>query len=360
MKVTSDIYVPALKWRMAEYQALSRLSEAAKERVIPLLTIPSLEFDFEDQKPKKTVQAHIEPFAKRYKEKWKKRAAWVDIDGSLHLEKMVDGLDVITHVFSELRKFGAQAVPVISLAHSSGPTAKIAKIVEQDGRGVALRVRVENIMASDFGTRVSLLLGQLKVDQTFTDLILDLGTPNYEPYSAFSGALKMALSKIPNLGAYRSFVLLGTAFPESMKNVVVPGAALDRHDWLFYKMLIANLPESVRRPAYGDYTVVSPIFSANFDMRKIKPAGKLIYTSNERWVIRKGGAFRDNPGQMHKHCAYIVDSGAFRGAAYSDGDDFIARCAEKKIKPSSLPRWKQVGISHHIMHVLEDIATLGA
>lgn len=35
MIVTPDIYVPALNWRMGEYQALLRLSEAAKARLKP-------------------------------------------------------------------------------------------------------------------------------------------------------------------------------------------------------------------------------------------------------------------------------------------------------------------------------------
>jgi hypothetical protein len=95
------------------------------------------------------------------------------------------------------------------------------------------------------------------------------------------------------------------------------------------------------------------------DMRTIKPAGKLIYTAKGDWMVRKGGAFRSNPAQMHGHCDYVVKSGEFKGASFSAADDYIEKCAAKKESCSTLTRWKEIGINHHIMHVLEDVAKLG-
>jgi G:T-mismatch repair DNA endonuclease (very short patch repair protein) len=143
-----------------------------------------------------------------------------------------------------------------------------------------------------------------------------------------------------------------------MKDVVKPGGLVDRHDWKFYCALLKALPKGVRRPNYGDYTIVHPAFVVPMDMRKIKPAGKVVYTAKERWMIRKGAAFRDDRKQMHGHCDFIVKSGEFRGVEFSYGDDFIHKCALKKEGPSTLTRWKTVGINHHIMHVLEDLSKL--
>jgi hypothetical protein len=107
------------------------------------------------------------------------------------------------------------------------------------------------------------------------------------------------------------------------------------------------------------YTIVHPTFSANMDMRTIKPAGKLIYTAKGDWIVRKGGAFRPNPKQMHDHCEYILKSGEFKGSAFSFGDEYIEQNALKKNSCSTLGQWKAIGINHHIMHVLEDVAKLG-
>jgi Beta protein len=96
---------------------------------------------------------------------------------------------------------------------------------------------------------------------------------------------------------------------------------------------MAKLPAGMRRPNFGDYTVVHPDFTP-MDMRKIKSAGKVIYTTPRNWFVRKGGAFRDNPAQMHDHCADLVKRPIFKGAGYSSGDDYIAKCAVRKEGPS--------------------------
>ena len=75
MILSNKIYAPALCWRMAEYQALKRLSPAIKDQVVPILRIPEVEFDFELRIPKKTVHEHVFPFVRRFHQKWGQRPA---------------------------------------------------------------------------------------------------------------------------------------------------------------------------------------------------------------------------------------------------------------------------------------------
>jgi len=359
MIMAQDFYVPALRWRQGEYQALFRLSDAAKDRVVPFLTIPPVEFDFELWAPKKSVHEHVAPFALRYKKKWKSRPAWIDFDKSLLASRMNDGKDVFTHVFDSLREFNATAVPAIALDAEAALITSVAAIVSKDRRGIAVRVRLEDLMKQKPGDRIAEILSGLGVARNETDLIVDLGAPNYEPYDAFSGALTMALGKVSDLNSYRNLVVIGTAIPESMKDVSKPGDNLPRHDWLFYKRLIEKLPASMRRPIFGDYTIVHPNFTA-LDMRKVKSAGKLVYTTERDWSVRKGGAFRDNPEQMHDHCATIVGSTSFKGSGYCYGDEYIANCATRAVGPSNQTRWKDVCINHHITRVLDDLSKIPA
>jgi hypothetical protein len=48
---------------------------------------------------------------------------------------------------------------------------------------------------------------------------------------------------------------------------------------------------------------------------------------------------------------------SYRGEA---GDDYIDKCAKKAVGPSNQTRWKSVGINHHIMQVIGEVASLGA
>ena len=356
MILNKDMYVPALRWRQGEYQALTRLSAAAKDRIVPYVTIPEVEFDFELWQPKKTVQEHVHPFAARFKAKWGQRPAWVSVHPSISGEPMGDGRDIFTYVFEALRAFQARAIPAVPLDASTPMAASVAAIVATDCLGVAIAVRLEDLMKSDARTRIQDLVSSLGLSLTEVDLVIDLGAPNFEPYDAFAGALIAAVQRLGDLNAFRNFVMIGTAIPETFKDVAKGADQLPRHDWLFYQALISKMPSNMRQPNYGDYTIVHPEF-APVDMRKIKSAGKLVYTTASEWEVRKGGAFRDNPGQMHDHCASIVASGKFSGSGFSFGDDYIAKCAARTEKPSNQPWWKFVTINHHITHVLDDLAS---
>lgn len=352
MELTNNMYAPSLRWRQGEYQALFHLSESEKDKVVPLITVPDIEYDFEAQKPKHTVQEHVYPFAKRYKSKWGKRPAWIAVAKSLTEQSMDDGRDVSTYVFDEIRKNGGMAVPAVALNESTKALKAARQIQSADARGVGLVIRLEDVMKPNLGKRIDSLASQLGVTLSQLDLILDLGAPNFEPYELLAAGLEGALGSLESLKTFRNFVLVSSAIPTTYAK---GEEEVPRHDWLFYLALRSKFGKKTRSPNFGDYTVVHPEFKA-LDMRKIKSAGKLIYSTAKAWEVRKGGAFRDNPAQMHAHCSSIVNSGKFRGAAFSPGDDFIAKCAVKAVGPSNQSRWKGVAINHHISQVLDDLS----
>jgi hypothetical protein len=61
MASSKPFYVPCVRWRQAEYQALAAFSDPAKDSIRPLITIPDLEYDFDDGTPKKNAEAHVGP-----------------------------------------------------------------------------------------------------------------------------------------------------------------------------------------------------------------------------------------------------------------------------------------------------------
>lgn len=271
---------------------------------------------------------------------------------------MGDGRDIFSYVFDGLRAFDAKAIPAVPLGVSAPIAASVGAVAAADGLGAAIIVRLEDLMKPDARTRIDSLAASVGLGVDETDLIIDLGAPNFEPYDAFAGALIAALRRLGDLHAFRNLIVIGTAIPETFKDVAKGSDQLPRHDWLFYRALVSKMPAGLRQPNFGDYTIVHPEFTP-VDMRLIKSAGKLVYTTAAAWEVRKGGAFRDNPDQMHDHCASIVASGKFNGAGYSSGDDYISKCAGRKEGPSNQTRWKDVAINHHITHVLDDLSTLG-
>ena len=360
MPLASGDYVPALRWRRAEYQALLRLDGIVKDSIVPLITIPPIEFDFETRMPKKTVHEHVHPFVRRYQEKWGGRPSWLALDDSVASGRMDDGAHVFDYVLDGLRAHRALAIPVLHLGTDAETTAAVVRAAALDRHGVGLSLRLEDLMHDDVGTNIRSLLADVGGSPERMDLLVDLGAPNYEPYDGFAEALVPALARLGDTRTFRNLVLLGTAIPESFGPLAKGSHEFPRHDWLFYKFLLGRLPATMRKPTYGDHTTVHPSFTADIDFRTIKPPGKIVYATGNTWAVRKGGAFQGDPDQMHEHCSVIVGEPRFefRGGSFSNGDDYIEKCAVGAAKPSNLTRWKEVGISHHITAVVHDVASL--
>ena len=349
-------YTPSLRWRQGEYQALLFLPEQHKARICPLITIPPIEFDFDLQIPKKTLHEHIHPFAKRVHKKWDHRPCWVDIHPTLREARMDDGRVTYDYVFTELREYAPNAVPVVSNDMSSATKAIIRNIVSTDQKGVAVRLVLLDLMTPNTLATTEALIAEIGVSASEVDLLIDVEAPNYDPMNVFAQALMTQVKALGDLHRFRNYCVIGTGFPESMAGVPKGASKIPKQHWLLYKQAVGALTESDRVPCFGDYTITHPDFVA-MDMRMVKPAGKIIYAINDAWHIQKGGSFRDDQAQMHTHSQNICASSVYMGASYSFGDHFIEQCAAHAAGPSNLSRWKCVGINHHMTVVLDDLSS---
>src|ERR1700730_14234722 len=105
---------------------------------------------------------------------------------------------------------GSPAIPVASLDASNDINAAVAAILKDDGRGIGIRARLEHLMKPRFGALLAALMKTIGAREEETDLIVDLGAPNYEPYEDFADGLVAAIDIIGNFSGYRSFVLIGS------------------------------------------------------------------------------------------------------------------------------------------------------
>ena len=354
MKLNKDSYVPAIRWRQGEYQGIFRLMETYKNRIMPWITIPDIEFDFEEWEPKCTIDEHISPFAQRYKAKWGSRPAWISLCDAICDTPLADGSNVLITIFDSVRANLGNAIPAIKVNSSLATVDAAKEICEIDKKGCGLILSLEDLMSSAITASLMEVVSRLNVSTEEVDLIVDLGAPAYEPYSDFSDILFYYINNV-SPEKFRNLIVVGTSIPESFKDIAKGRDEIVRHDWNFYKELRPLFFTTGVTLIYGDHTIVHPKFSPQ-DMRKLKPAGKLVYTSGSSWIVYKGGSFRDNPGQMHNHCQNLVSTSDFRGPDFSHGDKFILQCAQHEVGPSSQSNWKGISINHHISQVLDDLS----
>lgn len=351
-------YVPVLKWRQGEYQALLRLKPDQKDAICPLLEITPPDFDFELNEPKHTIDAHLSEFAKRLEAKWGGRPAFLDVGLVDPGDRMIGGVHPLLWLMDETRLRSGSLIPVTGLEREDSHQNAVRISNQVDQRGVALRCGLEDASDGDFTSNVESLLEKIEVSLNDLDILIDLRSPNFEPIDGLVELLSSIL-----LGSYifdiaRSITILATSFPASMAEVTPPIAFIRRREWELYKLLLASRPHGMRRLGFGDYAIASPeLFQG--DMRLIKPSATVRYATDDGWVIAKGPNVRDNGfGQYKDRCQSIFESGRYLGPQFSVGSDYVDKCRLGKVSTGSLTTWRWVGTNHHIAKVLHDLSIL--
>jgi hypothetical protein len=351
-------YVPCLRWKKGEYQALRFLQDHTKNDITPLIEIAEIGFDFETEEEVRTVDEHLEPFAKRLLEKWGYRWAFVDLKNIDPSERMKDGHHPVQYVFDDLRTKNAFVVPVTGISRDKAYQDAVRTVIALDKSGVCMRLPLSDLASDTFSLRLETLLQRLRVELSECHLVIDLEAPSFEPLDGFVNMVRALLKKIPDVKDWRTFTICGTSFPKSMGELSIGVHQLKRSEWLFYKAFLQSLGRDELKPAFGDYAIAHPEI-ANVDMRLVKPSATLRYTTDDAYYIRKGPNVRDNGKQQYiKFCAELLKSGFFLGTKFSDADEYIQRCARRRVPPGSLTRWRRVGTNHHLEKVVFDIANL--
>lgn len=357
MAISPYSYVPVLKWRQGEYQALLRLREEQKADIIPLLEITPPDYDFELGVPKHTIDAHLAEFSKRLEVKWGSRLALLDTGLLDPAERMANGVHPLLWLLDEVRPRGGRLVPVTGFERDSAYQDAVRIAHQVEGRGAALRCSLEDAADSELEDRIEILLHQTDMELDTLDILVDLRSPNFNPIDALAELIVVILTGSPVFQAARSVTIIATAFPASMAEVAAPIAYIARSEWDLYTRIVSLLPSGQRRPAFGDYAIAAPgLFQG--DMRLIKPSATVRYAIEGGWLIAKGPNVRDNGfGQYRERCRSVVESASYLGRAFSTGSDYIDKCRAGTSSTGNLTTWRWVGTNHHMAKVVHDLAT---
>jgi len=358
-------YVPCLRWKMGEYQAVLRLHYTTKKMLTPLIQIPEIGYDFKEKRLKKTMDEHLKDFvSKKIYKKWGSSFCFVDLKLVGLSARLENGTHPVKYVFDDLRKVRISATPVTGLDRDRAFQQEIREILAKDHRGVCLRISIEEAAKSESVGKINSLLSKLHIKPNYCDLVLDLSAPdNFEPLDGFAKAIQAIVSRTPYLEKWRTFSILGTSFPDSMGGMKLGVNTIRRCEWELYKVMVANFRRAnLRLPTFGDYAISHPTISEH-DMRLMKPSAKIRYTTNNSYFVSKGHNIRDDRygknKQYHNLCKKVIESQHYRGSEFSWGDEYIQQCANGG-KPGSLTTWVTVDTNHHIEKVTQDIANFYA
>jgi hypothetical protein len=353
-------YVPILKGRQGEYGALETLNSDIKDSLTPLIEIPPIPWDWAEDQPDKSIDAHLAKVAVNFEKSiGTERPFFVDLLWIPETERMEDDSLPLDYVFRTARALDLLPVPVINLLRSDEFLGAVKEITEEDQRGVCLRIQREDFAEfDDLEGSILETLGKVSVPPKNTDLILDLRSI-LAPRQIDTDSLIELIQLIPRIREWRSFTVSATSFPENLSGLPPSDSSLlDRAEWLLYSALRRRRRDLERQPTFGDYAISHPE-AAEVDPRIMRPSASIRYTTNESWLVLKGKNLRANGfGQFYQVCRDLIARPEYASSRFSWGDRYIYECAAERTGPGNLTTWRKVGTSHHLVFAVRQLASL--
>ena len=345
-------YVPVLKLKGGEKDALALLSPSVRTRIRPLLEV--IERDEEE----KTPAEHIDTTFKKFKTAVQHlRSYFLDCR-----EVAADGPEIAEDVFRRADEMGIRFVPVTGITRSVDRQAALAHRTN----GLALRLTIEEFDQQVVRNELLPFVKTLDVPREMIDLIIDLGAVDH---MVLPGAQQQAadfLNDIPDPTSWRTLTLSAAAFPIGMGDLQTGSYdLLDRTDWLAWRDGIYADTSFRRVPTYSDGVIQHPSGVEGIDWRTRTMSASIRYATGDQWLRIKGVSTKVKlpSDQFPVLATSLVDgdlSAHFAGASHCEGCLGMRCAADGADGYGGLTKWRTLGTVHHITNVIEQLDALAA
>lgn len=355
-------YVPIMKGKLGEFKALGELDDHIKDAIEPLIEVPPIPWDFEEDEPDKTIEQHLSRFVPNLEKYWgENRLAFIDLNFIPPKERMDNGEHPLKSIFDAARAKALSLIPVVGLERDTDYIEIVKNILKQDGRGVCIRIETTDIDDENMEDSLTDLINKIGVSITETDIVVDLKVIQKDQIGLLTRSVRDVIRSLPKLEEWRSIALVATAFPQTMSGFEPNSISLtSRVEWQLWTNLFHNAAKIIRMPDFGDYTIVHPEL-LDIDPRIMQLGAKIKYTFDNDWIIVKGTSIRrGGPEQTAELCRVLIGLSQFCGAEFSWGDRYIQGCAEGTESYGNQTTWVTVGVNHHITYVVNQLQTYSA
>jgi len=360
-------YIPILRWKAAEKDALATLSPKDKKSITPLI-----EFLMPQPKPVKPGaiaktpeeqwQESVEEFKKmvpelpdQIRKYWGEGSIFIDvymIDGSIRARALFD----ILNIGKALNLF---MIPVVNLIpvidfESDAQTRNIAILFAKESKnGLCLRLSRSDLNKDTLVSSIKDFLQKTGLCEKEIDLLVDFKIVDEDDVLPLD-----ILNSIPNISEWRTFTVAGGAFPPDLSKFVLGENHIGRFDWTNWLSQIKS-KKLLRNPSFADYTILHPIYKD--PIRGAIPSASIRYTTEDTWLIMRGqGGQARNTAQYLANAQLLSQHPKFLGETFSFGDKYITEKGKDltSVKTGSPRTWLVAGINHHLTQVVSQISSL--
>lgn len=352
-------YVPVLKGKDAEYGALRELSAEAKSHLTPLIEIPPIPYDFENDRPAKSIDAHLEKVVEKVLGCWMfKRPLFMDFLYIPPSELMKGDEQPLTYLLNNARLKQLRIIPVTGINRDGSYQAAVREGAAKDKQGVCIRLSnddFEELLESD--DKLNELLNFLGVTPNQTDIILDFREITSTQTSSIILAATSIISTLPSIKEWRTLTIASSAFPQTLSQINTASVGpVARAEWSVWEALAGRRRKLPRLPTFGDYSINNPDPS-DVDPRLMIMSANLRYAIEREWLVFKGRSVKLHGfEQFNDLCSQVVAHTEYRGPKFSWGDKQISECSKRADQPGNPMIWRKIGFNHHLTLVTQQLA----
>lgn len=368
-------YVPILRWKTAEKEALKELAVKDKLMITPLLELimparKRLKKGEELKTPQEYKAQSIEKLKvslpdlpKEILKYWGDAPIFVDLNLLVDRELQKWGY---TEIMGKGLIAGSRIIPVLRLKENTDLEGAVIKLVKQYQAGVCLRILRSDLASSSMTASINEFLQKNGLEHEQVDLLIDFELVEGMSLDKYSEIAK-SIQNIPDLPKWRTFTVAGGAFPFDLSRLSPHGTyRITRSDWAYWFSEIYSGMQK-RKPAFADYTIQHPIYTE--PNPEANPSASIRYTGESEWVIMRGEALHkidkdgnEGPGhsQYPSHAQLLMSQPEYKGRDFSYGDEYIAEKGQDVDTPNTgSPRtWLRAGVNHHLALVANQISNL--
>lgn len=337
------LYVPILKWKKGEQEALKNLTAQERSKIIPLLEI----VDY--QEPDTIFENVTNSF-----------------DGPVYIDTAIageDDRDYLILILDEFNKGEKTAYPVLYFNDFDESEDFITSIVDR----LAVRISLpEDIDGEGYKSIFQRIKDFYTKHNTLFDIILDLDiiSEKADANKQFREVKDVLNQYLLNQKFYNSIIISSTSFPKNISSIPAgENASYIRYDIkLFLKLLEYPQYEKLKL-IFSDYGVTK-FTETDLDFSKMKhrPLPKVKYTTNDNYIVLKGARNTSTRAMIRDYSSMakeVVSSSYYFGNDFSFGDNYLYEKANKLTKgPGGPANWVTAVANHHIAVVVAQLSKI--
>ena len=375
------IYIPILKAKQGEFNALAHLSERASSQIIPWFDIPKLS-DKNREKfekfSKPPIQSFLNDIAFNIASAWsgkpifdERKSIFMDLPQWSPDAQVENGEHIVPYLLNQLERLDVNVNPVIRYDFWDDPVYvnALKNINLENDRHFCIRLDMDpdtlaDIMADpDYvSDRLKDIIRNLELNPSETYLLIDFGDVSKQSHSVekMINNAKHAISLVQRCG-FSQIILAGASMPASIADAVQTkdseGLVL-RKEMLTWQTLISETP--TLNIIFSDYGVRNPNSFEESKGNKYTN-GKIRYTTSDKnYFIARGHELYSSDDKFHQFCKLaknVISSKHYISKSFSWADEQIFHHSSPKSKSGNLQEWISIDTNHHIetvaMEVLE-------